>query len=469
MTEKNFGTLGVQYQMSLLKIIIEDKKFAETIIDFIDPNYFDNSSFKFIMTNLKEWQESYKSFPSYDALKQKIQSEHSNGTLLRANIDTIDNIKNHNLAGGDINFTKESAFNFCKQQVLKKTLKEVEAITANGEFEEYHKIEKMIQSALQVGVINDEMQDVFENIQDALKADSRHPIPTGITGIDNLLKGGLGKGELGVVLAPTGTGKTTLLTKISNTAYNTGFNVVQIFFEDNINNIKKKHYTIWTGISPDDQIVNPEETTKLVEEKQAQCQGQIKLLKLPSDSITISEIKSKLRKLNADGFRVDLLTLDYVDCISPERSTYGEEWKGEGSIMRALEAMTSEFDIAIWTATQGNRESISSEVVTTDQMGGSIKKAQIGHVVLSIAKTLEQKEQNLATITLLKSRVGKDGVIFNNSKFNNEYLDIDTDYQNTLLGHKEDKEQEKRDRIRQALEHKERVAREVKNTVNQEK
>jgi len=60
-------------------------------------------------------------------------------------------------------------------------------------------------------------------------------------------------------------------------------------------------------------------------------------------------------------------------------------------------------------------------------------------------------------------------VIFNNSKFNNEYLDIDTDYQNTLLGHKEDKEQEKRDRIRQALEHKERVAREVKNSVNQEK
>lgn len=468
MTEKNFGTLGAKYQKSLLKIIIEDKKFAETIIDFIEPNYFDNSSFKFIITNLREWYDSYKSFPSYDALKQKIQSEHSNGTLLRANIDTIDDIRDHDLAGGDINFTKESAFNFCKQQVLKKTLKEVEAITSNGEFEEYHKIEKMIQSALQVGVINDEMQDVFENIGDALKADSRNPIPTGITGIDNLLKGGLGKGELGVVLAPTGTGKTTLLTKISNTAYNTGFNVVQIFFEDNINNIKKKHYTIWTGISPDDQVLNPEETTKLVEEKQANSTGQIKLLKLPSDSITISEIKSKLRKLNADGFRVDLLTLDYVDCISPERSSYGEEWKGEGSIMRALEAMTSEFDIAIWTATQGNRESISSEVVTTDQMGGSIKKAQIGHVVVSIAKTLEQKEQNLATITLLKSRVGKDGVIFNNSKFNNEYLDIDTDYQNTLLGHKEDKEEEKRLKIRQALEYKERVALQAKKSANQE-
>ena len=114
--------------------------------------------------------------------------------------------------------------------------------------------------------------------------------------------------------------------------------------------------------------------------------------------------------------------------------------------MRQLEAMTSEFDIAIWTATQGNRDSIKSEVVTTDQMGGSIKKAQIGHVVLSIGKTIEQKEHGLATLTLLKSRIGKDGVVFNNCKFNNEFLQIDTEYQNTLLGYKEDKEEEARNR-----------------------
>jgi hypothetical protein len=143
---------------------------------------------------------------------------------------------------------------------------------------------------------------------------------------------------------------------------------------------------------------------------------------------------------------VDLLIIDYVDCISPERSALGEEWKGEGSIMRSLEAMTGEFDIAIWTATQGNRESISSEVVNSDQMGGSIKKAQIAHVILSIAKTIEQKEHNLATLTLLKSRIGRDGVIFTNCKFNNEYLEIDTDSQNTLLGFEEEQVQRRANR-----------------------
>jgi replicative DNA helicase len=261
-----------------------------------------------------------------------------------------------------------------------------------------------------------------------------------------LLKGGLGVGELGVILAPTGTGKTTFLTKIANTAYNQGKNVLQIFFEDNVTNILRKHYTIWTGIAPDDQIERKEEVIELVKQKESESAGKIKLLKMPSDSVTISEIKSKLRKLHSEGFSVDVLVIDYIDCISPEKSNFGEEWKGEGNVMRSLEAMTSEFNLVIWTATQGNRESISSEVVTTDQMGGSIKKAQIGHVVVSIAKTLEQKEHNLATITLLKSRIGRDGVIFQNCKFNNEYLDIDTDSQNTLLGFEEQKTQERANR-----------------------
>jgi replicative DNA helicase len=336
--------------------------------------------------------------------------------------------------------------NFCKQQVLKKELKTVEKIIENGDFEEYRKIEQIIQKALQVGATSDDIRDVFENPSAALEKDSRVPIPLGIVGIDNLLKGGLGIGELGVVLAPTGTGKTTLLTKIANSAHADGKNVLQIFFEDNVTNILRKHYTIWSGIAPDDQIERKEEVIAKVKEMEANSKGKLKLLKMPSDSVTISEIKSKIRKLHSEGFVVDVLLIDYVDCISPERSTFGEEWKGEGSIMRSLEAMTSEFNIAIWTATQGNRESIASEVVTTDQMGGSIKKAQIGHVVMSVGKTMEQKEHNLATMTLLKSRIGRDGVIFQNCTFNNEMLIIDTDSQNTLLGFEEQKTQERANR-----------------------
>jgi hypothetical protein len=143
--------------------------------------------------------------------------------------------------------------------------------------------------------------------------------------------------------------------------------------------------------------------------------------------------------------------LDYIDCVTPEKALE-DEWKSEGSVMRAFEAMCHELNIVGWTATQGNRSSISSDVVTTDQMGGSIKKAQVGHVIITVAKSLQQKELNLATIAITKSRIGKDGVVFENCKFNNEMLDIDTESSVTFLGLEEQKEEQKRNRIKEIME-----------------
>ena len=201
--------------------------------------------------------------------------------------------------------------------------------------------------------------------------------------------------------------------------------------------IRRKHYAGLDGYSSNEQPKHKHEIDGMISDMESKKKNFLKLVKYPSGTLSINDIKNKIRKLESEGFNIDMLVLDYIDCITSEGTINGEEWKGEGAIMRSLESMTDEFNIAIWTATQGNRESMKAEVVTTDQMGGNIKKAQVGHVVISIAESLEQKENNLVTVTLLKSRIGKDGVVFGNCLFNNELLEIDTDTQNTLLGHAE--------------------------------
>ena len=295
------------------------------------------------------------------------------------------------------------------------------------------------------------MLNVFSNLDDVLNDDFRHPIPMGIGGIDRLLKGGLAKGEIGVVLAPTGVGKSTLLTKIANHAFNLGYNVLQIFFEDNPKVIQRKHFTLWTKIHPDDMSNKKDEVIKRVKEIEQKMENQLILEKLPSDTMTMTQIKNLVRKKIADGVKVDMVLLDYIDCVVPEKNL-GDEWKSEGSVMRAFEAMCHELNLVGWTATQGNRSSISSEVVTTDQMGGSIKKAQVGHVIISVAKTLQQKEMKLATIAITKSRIGDDGIIFENCKFDNGMLEIDTESTLTFLGHEDKKEEQNRQRIKELLE-----------------
>ena len=302
-----------------------------------------------------------------------------------------------------------------------------------------------------VGSKDTSTMSVFSNIDQVLDEDYRHPIPMGIPGIDRLLKGGLAKGEIGVILAPTGVGKSTILTKISNHAFNLGFNVLQIFFEDNPKVIQRKHYTLWTKIHPDELSEKKEEVMRKAKEIEETMSNKLDLKKLPSDTRTMSQIKNEIRKMIADGTKIDMVVVDYIDCIMPDKNL-GDEWKSEGSVMRGFEAMCHELNLVGWTATQGNRASISSEVVTTDQMGGSIKKAQVGHVIISIAKTLQQKEMKLATIAITKSRIGDDGVVFENCKFDNAMIEIDTESTTTFLGVEEQKEERQRLRVKELLE-----------------
>jgi replicative DNA helicase len=363
-------------------------------------------------------------------------------------LDTLEQVKTVSDEGSI--YVQEKSLKFCKQQELQRVMVKSQSIIDNGDFESYDKLEEMVRGALQVGEVDKGTTDVFFNLSEVMDEDYRHPIPIGIPGIDNLLKGGLAKGEIGVILAPTGVGKSTFTTKIANHAFNLGYNVLQIFFEDNPKIIQRKHITLWTGIHPDDLTDNKELVIDKVKQIQNNKKNKLTLKKLPSDTVTMNQIKNQIRKILANGDKVDMVILDYIDCVVPDRKM-SDEWKSEGSVMRAFESMCHELDMVGWTATQGNRSSISSEVVTTDQMGGSIKKAQVGHVIITVAKSLQQKEMNLATIAITKSRIGKDGIIFENCKFDNGMLEIDTEQSVTFLGHEEQKEVKNRNRIKELL------------------
>ena len=457
-SNKNFDYLGSTFQIQLLNQIIVDKDFSRSIIDVIENNYFENKYFKIIIQMVKEYYSKYEHTPTFDTLEQITKSEFQQEMASKIILDTLTKVKEAPLEGS--NFVQEKALKFCKQQELQKAITKAQKVIDGGEFENYDKLETLVREALQVGEREDGMADVFFNLEDVLNEDYRHPIPMGIPGIDRLLKGGLAKGEIGVILAPTGVGKSTLLTKISNHAFNLGYNVLQIFFEDNPKIIQRKHFTLWTKIHPDELSEKKETVMTKVKEIKETMSNRLILKKLPSDTMTMLQIKNQVRKMAADGIKIDMVLLDYIDCVVPDKNL-GDEWKSEGSVMRAFEAMCHEMDMVGWTATQGNRSSISSEVVTTDQMGGSIKKAQVGHVIISVAKSLQQKEMKLATIAITKSRIGDDGVVFENCKFDNGMLEIDTESSVTFLGLEEQKEENNRQRIKDLLD--KRKQREDKN------
>jgi replicative DNA helicase len=428
---------GQEFQLDLFHEIIVDPKFGETVIETLDTIHFKTVAFQKIIFLLKNYHSKHEgAIMTFPILRTQINMENPDLTLRTQLLDTVSEIENRTVTNKNI---QDYVIKFCKMQSLKHVIQEISKKVEKGVVEEYDQIEKKLKDAL----IFKETQDsitLFQDMDNVLSDDFRKPIATGIDGIDEIIDGGISTGELALVIAPLGVGKTTFLTKVANQAYLDGKNVLQVFFEDKEKAIQRKHYTLLTGIEL--SKISSDEYREIVKSRLDSFKNNITtddsvknnlfLQKLPADGVTVTKIKNIIKKLNSKGHKIDLLVLDYVDCISLEKeyaATTNDEWASEGRVMRLLETMIEEVGVACWTATQGNRASTSVEVVRTENMGGSLKKAQIAHFIMSIGKTLEQKEAGVATISILKNRLGKDGMIFPNCKFDNGLLKIDTEDQ----------------------------------------
>lgn len=230
-----------------------------------------------------------------------------------------------------------------------------------------------------------------------------------------------------------------------------GFKVLQIVFEDREKQIQRKHLGRIANVEAKD-LSKPdfkEQVLKSINnfEDYELIKNNIRIIRFQSGERTASQIRQFIKKMINSGYKPDLVIVDYFECVKLEAGTTAgdNEWSREGITMRKFESMANELDIALWVPIQGTKDSLGAELVTMSQGGGSVKKIQIGHIIMSIARTMESIELNLATIAILKNRSGKAGKVFNNVEFNNGTCRISTDNidEFNMVEYNEDKQKQR--------------------------
>ena len=433
--KRDLGYLGDDFQKRLIHALMEDSDFFREIIDIVDQNMFTNATYRTYVALIKDYFEKKEVVPSYSTMEivinEKIKSNIDRERLIEWNKDLP------NVTTEATDYIREVATRFFKQQNIVKVANEILDLAAKGDSDHYEDMVEKINKAVNVGIRDIVGEKVFDNITQTLSDDYRITIPTGIKALDAALEGGIGKGELGLIIAPSGCGKTSLTTGIAAFAAVAGFKVLQIVFEDRIKQIQRKHIGRITNIEARN-ISKPENREKVMEalanykDKDA-LENNLRIVRFPTGEVTATYIENYLKKLINSGFKPDLCIIDYFECLVNLGDSTQTEWQKEGVTMRKFESMAQKLNMALWIPTQGNRESISSEVVTMDKSGGSLKKIQIGHIVISIARSTDDINNNRATIALLKNRAGCSGKIWNDVYFNNGTCVVDTD-QGTEFG-----------------------------------
>ena len=403
---QNIDTLskyGQSFQTKVLSSLITDVRLLDTLNEIIHPKFFEAESNKWIADEIKNYYNDFKKSPTLDVFKVEVSKLDDKG-FQKTVIEQLKLVFT-NIGDSDMDFVKKEFSSFCINQNLKQAIVESIDLLKAGN---YDKIKDLVDKAMKVGIDNDLGHDYVLDFEERTTEINRNSVPTGWDCIDEIMDGGLGPGELGVAVAPSGVGKTWVLCALGAAAVKAGLNVVHYSLELSEHYVGQRYATVFTQIPSSEVKENKEQVFSKINK----LNGKLLIKYYPPKGVSAKKIEAHIEKMTAAGNKPDLVIIDYADLLlshsNNSDSTYGEQ----GGIYIELRGMGGELGLPIWTASQTNRSAIDSEVIEADKIADSYAKVMNADFIMSISRKAKDKLNNTARFHVMKNRFGPDGITF---------------------------------------------------------
>ena len=406
---------GYSFQIKILTCLFTDKAFLQQIIDILESKFFENDANRFIVDIVKEYFNEYKAPPTKEVLKVKV-TEIDNDVLKKTVVEHLKDVYRY-IGAEDLDFVKQQTLDFCKNQNLKGAIIQSVELLKDGE---YDAIKNLIDTAMKAGSERNIGHEYMDNIDERYEESVRNTITTGWEVIDELADGGLGKGELGVMVAPAGIGKSWALVNVAANAVKAGKTVLHYTLELNEAYVGLRYDSVFTGIAAQNLKYNIDD----VKEKLKTIKGNLVVKYYPTKGASVNTISSHIEKCKMQGIKPDLVIVDYADLLRGTGKT-SELRIQLGNIYEDLRGLAGEQELPVWTASQANRSALQEDVIQADKIAESYSKIMTADFVVSLSRKIEDKVDGTGRWHVIKNRFGPDGITLP-SKMNasNGHIDI---------------------------------------------
>jgi replicative DNA helicase len=403
MTLNSLSSYGANFQIKVISCLLKDNKFLININDALDEEYFDNSSNKWIVQQIKKYFTQYHTFPTMEVLK--IELKKIDNDVLQ--ISVKEQLKEaYTCDGEDSEYVKSEFLNFCKNQQLKKALlNSVDLLKAA----DYDSIRSLINNALKSGQSKDIGLDYKKDVETRYREDNRSPIPFPWKIFNKITQGGYGKGDLVLVFGNPGGGKSWVIAAMAVEAARLGKKVVIYALELGEEYVGKRLDSILTGIPVDE--ISESKHRELIEKAMSELPGEIIIKKYAPKRASLDTIENHQRQLKDDGFDTDVMFIDYLDLLKNRKSR--KERKDDiDDVYTDAKGLAVELDIPIISPSQANRSGAEKEILESTHIAGSFDKIMIGDIVMSLARGRKDKLKGTGRFHFMKNRYGIDGITF---------------------------------------------------------
>ena len=409
MTEKeksDFSHYGTKFQEGLVQLILDDRVFADQVIEVFDYDFLELGYLRSFVKLVFGYREKYGVHPNRETMM----------TIVRAELDGENEMSQKQIRDfysrvsaspedfATAPYIKDTSLEFCRKQNVKKAMIKCVELVKTASFDE---IAKTMTESINLGSSNEFGYDYIVDFEKRFELKSRDPVTTGWQSLDSISRGGLGSGELGVCIAPTGAGKSMALVHLGVQGLLSGKTVVHYTLELADTVVATRYDSCITGIPLQNVFANKEAVFDRIQE----IEGKLIVKEYPTKSANTNTLKTHLEKLVRKGEDIGMVIVDYGDLLKPI-STQREKRNELESIYEELRAIAQIYSCPVWTASQTNRSGLNAEVITMESISEAFNKCFVADFIFSISRTVEDKNTNSGRIFVAKNRNGPDGLVY---------------------------------------------------------
>jgi hypothetical protein len=403
------------FQQSILRLVAHDEGFLLQYRGALDPEWFSEPEHRVIARAALAVFDAGMSRPRLGSVLEAARGE------LEAGLDESDvaDAARAIFDEGppeDAEYIRKATIEFGSYQRVKAVLLDAEDMLEDGKL---HSLVDMIREAAYVeSAAAQEVYDYEDQFMDRIKTNRarlEHAVGTGLLSVDEHMEGGgLGAGEMGIVCALPGFGKTESLVNFGANALRQGKRVFHALVGDSPAHRVALRYDC--NLSGQDLIQvrrDPAGAFRAVRKvlDESGGPGRLKIQWWPAKTITPQDLEDYLRWLEVrHSWRPDLLIIDYAANMKAEQS-YGDVYRHEqGAIYKGVNALGGILKVPVWTAIQANRkDGTKIKTLTMEHFAEAFEPARDASVIITINMSEEEKIQGLIRYHFAKNRDGVTG------------------------------------------------------------
>jgi len=384
----------------LLAAFLREPSFYAQYSSIVDDSMFDESSHKICINVYLDYIRAYNKMPTQEEMHADLE-KYCNRYGMDASIKqiAIETLIRCYKVSYNIDYAKDNFIRFATTNKLTSAVIDAaKVIKSKGENlteRDYNLIHEKIEKAITIksrdteGVLLSDVADSpMEYIQNQNRYDKDSVVKSGIPTLDNaLLAGGPLPGEMYVVSAPPGRGKSTMLVNVGASALLQGKDVVHIFVGDNTEADGVLRYcSRLTGVTMAQIMLNSEQYLQSWSHLKNNFDlGNLMIGAYPIDGPSVSDIRSFITKcMVRKGLTPKVLIVDYID--NCRRNDEANSYEAIGELYKKMKNICEELQLVGWTASQPKIGTWESDKPGLDSLSESSMKQHIVDGMMTLTK-----------------------------------------------------------------------------------